>query len=234
MTRKRIEIKKIENLSARQVTFTKRRRGLIKKAHQLSTLCDAEIALIIFSSTGKLFEFSSSSIEQVIERHINLQSEKRLNPSSQQRVDDIQCALRKDLTDRARELRHLRGEDLHELNLDQLNQLEKSLEAGLLRVSETKAGRIMNEISALKKKGVQLLEENKQLKMMVQMQEAKRVPRNNHLSGDYDHSSAYSNNNFDTSLKLGTRFPPLNVRGARGTLWHPMVRSVMSRLPFPQ
>ncbi|OWM63648.1 hypothetical protein CDL15_Pgr008191 [Punica granatum] len=60
MTRKRIEIKKIENLSARQVTFTKRRRGLIKKAHQLSTLCDAEIALIIFSSTGKLFEFSSS------------------------------------------------------------------------------------------------------------------------------------------------------------------------------
>ncbi|OWM63652.1 hypothetical protein CDL15_Pgr008195 [Punica granatum] len=60
MTRKRTEIKKIDNLSARQVTFTKRRRGLIKKAHQLSTLCDAEIALIIFSSTGKLFEFSSS------------------------------------------------------------------------------------------------------------------------------------------------------------------------------
>ncbi|XP_031379235.1 MADS-box protein SVP-like isoform X4 [Punica granatum] len=153
MTRKRTEIKKIDNLSARQVTFTKRRRGLIKKAHQLSTLCDAEIALIIFSSTGKLFEFSSSSTEQVIERHINLSSEKSLNPSAQQQVDDIPCALRKDLSDRARELRHLRGEDLHELNLDQLNQFEKSLKASLLRVSETKAGRIMNEISALKKKG---------------------------------------------------------------------------------
>ncbi|XP_031379250.1 MADS-box protein SVP-like isoform X2 [Punica granatum] len=215
MTRKRIEIKKIENLSARQVTFTKRRRGLIKKAHQLSTLCDAEIALIIFSSTGKLFEFSSSSTEQVIERHINLHSEKSLNPSAQQQVDDIPCALRKDLSDRARELRHLRGEDLHELNLDQLNQLEKSLEAGLLRVSETKAGRIMNEISALKKKGStasgrEQAHENERviyILQMVKMQEATRVPRNNHLSGDYDHSSAYSSSNFDTSLKLGLPFP---------------------------
>ncbi|XP_031379241.1 MADS-box protein SVP-like isoform X2 [Punica granatum] len=215
MTRKRTEIKKIDNLSARQVTFTKRRRGLIKKAHQLSTLCDAEIALIIFSSTGKLFEFSSSSTEQVIERHINLHSEKSLNPSAQQQVDDIPCALRKDLSDRARELRHLRGEDLHELNLDQLNQLEKSLKASLLRVSETKAGRIMNEISALKKKGSttsrrEQAHENERviyILQMVKMQEAKRVPRINHLSGDYDLSSAYSNNNFDTSLKLGLPFP---------------------------
>ncbi|KAK4846520.1 hypothetical protein QYF36_018509 [Acer negundo] len=61
MTRQKIEIKKIDNTSARQVTFSKRRRGLFKKAHELSTLCDAEIALIVFSSTGKLSEYSSSS-----------------------------------------------------------------------------------------------------------------------------------------------------------------------------
>jgi len=60
MTRQKIEIKKIDNPTARQVTFSKRRRGLIKKAQELSTLCDAEIGLIIFSSTGKLFEYSSS------------------------------------------------------------------------------------------------------------------------------------------------------------------------------
>ncbi|KAK0589094.1 hypothetical protein LWI29_009487 [Acer saccharum] len=60
MTRQKIEIKKIDNTSARQVTFSKRRRGLFKKAHELSTLCDAEIALIVFSSTGKLSEYSSS------------------------------------------------------------------------------------------------------------------------------------------------------------------------------
>lgn len=60
MTREKIRIKKIDNLTARQVTFSKRRRGIIKKANELSILCDADVALIIFSATGKLFEFSSS------------------------------------------------------------------------------------------------------------------------------------------------------------------------------
>ncbi|XVE66607.1 hypothetical protein DITRI_Ditri08aG0092100 [Diplodiscus trichospermus] len=60
MTRQKIQIKKIENTAARQVTFSKRRRGLFKKAHELSTLCDAEIALLVFSATGKLFEYSST------------------------------------------------------------------------------------------------------------------------------------------------------------------------------
>lgn len=60
MVRQKIQIKRIDNLTARQVTFSKRRRGLFKKAQELSTLCDAEIALIVFSATGKLFEFCSS------------------------------------------------------------------------------------------------------------------------------------------------------------------------------
>jgi len=60
MGRGRIEIKKIENTTSRQVTFSKRRGGLLKKAHELAVLCDAEVALVIFSSTGKLFEYASS------------------------------------------------------------------------------------------------------------------------------------------------------------------------------
>lgn len=60
MTREKIKIKKIENVTARQVTFSKRRRGLIKKAQELSVLCDAEIGLIIFSGTGKLYDYSST------------------------------------------------------------------------------------------------------------------------------------------------------------------------------
>jgi len=60
MTRKKIQIKKIDNTAARQVTFSKRRRGLFKKAYELSTLCDAEIALMVFSATGKLFEYSNT------------------------------------------------------------------------------------------------------------------------------------------------------------------------------
>ena len=60
MGRGKIEIKKIENLNSRQVTFSKRRNGLLKKARELSVLCDAEVAVIIFSSTGKLYEFSNT------------------------------------------------------------------------------------------------------------------------------------------------------------------------------
>jgi MADS-box transcription factor len=60
MGRGKIEIKRIENPISRQVTFSKRHGGLLKKAHKIAVLCDAEVAFIIFSSTGKLFEFASS------------------------------------------------------------------------------------------------------------------------------------------------------------------------------
>jgi hypothetical protein len=61
MVRGKTEMKRIENATSRQVTFSKRRNGLLKKAFELSVLCDAEVALIIFSPRGKLYEFSSSS-----------------------------------------------------------------------------------------------------------------------------------------------------------------------------
>ncbi|KAF7137576.1 hypothetical protein RHSIM_Rhsim07G0059200 [Rhododendron simsii] len=69
MGRGKIEIKKIENANTRQVTFSKRRVGLLKKAKELAILCDAEVAVIVFSSTGKLFEFSSAGMRQTISRY---------------------------------------------------------------------------------------------------------------------------------------------------------------------
>ena len=60
MGRGRVELKRIENKINRQVTFSKRRNGLLKKAYELSVLCDAEVALIIFSTRGKLYEFGSA------------------------------------------------------------------------------------------------------------------------------------------------------------------------------
>ncbi|KAJ0908150.1 putative transcription factor MADS-type1 family [Helianthus annuus] len=62
MGRGKIEIKKIENVSTRQVTFSKRRARLLKKAHELFVLCDAEVGIIVFSNTGRLYEFSSSRV----------------------------------------------------------------------------------------------------------------------------------------------------------------------------
>ncbi|GFP84760.1 mads-box protein soc1 [Phtheirospermum japonicum] len=61
MVRGKVQMKRIENSTSRQVTFSKRRNGLLKKAYELSVLCDAEVALIIFSQKGRLYEFSSSN-----------------------------------------------------------------------------------------------------------------------------------------------------------------------------
>ncbi|KAG6752967.1 hypothetical protein POTOM_043009 [Populus tomentosa] len=61
MGRGRIQLKRIENKINRQVTFSKRRSGLLKKAHEISVLCDAEVALIVFSTKGKLFEYATDS-----------------------------------------------------------------------------------------------------------------------------------------------------------------------------
>ncbi|KAL8200414.1 hypothetical protein R6Q57_011753 [Mikania cordata] len=62
MGRGRIEIKKIENNTNRQVTYSKRRNGIFKKAHELTVLCDAKVSLIIFSNTGKFHEDVSEGL----------------------------------------------------------------------------------------------------------------------------------------------------------------------------
>lgn len=69
MGRGKIEIARIESRTNRQVTFSKRRGGLLKKARELSVLCDAEIGLIIFSCTGKLTQFCSDSTRSLHDYH---------------------------------------------------------------------------------------------------------------------------------------------------------------------
>ncbi|CAI9099683.1 OLC1v1036540C1 [Oldenlandia corymbosa var. corymbosa] len=64
--RKKIEIKKIENESRLSVTFAKRRSGLMKKASELCILCDAKIALILFSPKNKVYSFAHPNLEAVI------------------------------------------------------------------------------------------------------------------------------------------------------------------------
>ncbi|XP_071930616.1 floral homeotic protein AGAMOUS isoform X1 [Coffea arabica] len=64
--RGKIEIKRIENTTNRQVTFCKRRNGLLKKAYELSVLCDAEVALIVFSNRGRLYEYANNRHRSVV------------------------------------------------------------------------------------------------------------------------------------------------------------------------
>lgn len=44
----------------------KRKFGLMKKAYELSVLCDCEIALIIFNSSNKLFQYASTDMDKVL------------------------------------------------------------------------------------------------------------------------------------------------------------------------
>uniref|UniRef100_A0A3P8VR75 Myocyte enhancer factor 2d n=1 Tax=Cynoglossus semilaevis TaxID=244447 RepID=A0A3P8VR75_CYNSE len=66
MGRKKIQIQRITDERNKQVTFTKRKFGLMKKAYELSVLCDCEIALIIFNHTNKLFQYASTDMDKVL------------------------------------------------------------------------------------------------------------------------------------------------------------------------
>ena len=66
MGRKKIEIVRINDDRTRQVTFTKRKFGLMKKAYELSVLCDCDIALMIFNSNNRLFQYASSDMDSVL------------------------------------------------------------------------------------------------------------------------------------------------------------------------
>ncbi|KAG8059123.1 hypothetical protein GUJ93_ZPchr0002g24695 [Zizania palustris] len=90
MGRGKIVIRRIDNSTSRQVTFSKRRNGIFKKAKELAILCDAEVGLIIFSSTGRLYEYSNTSMKSVIDRYGKSKDEQQqdnvANPYSELKV----------------------------------------------------------------------------------------------------------------------------------------------------
>nr|XP_011464102.1 PREDICTED: MADS-box protein SVP-like [Fragaria vesca subsp. vesca]XP_011464103.1 PREDICTED: MADS-box protein SVP-like [Fragaria vesca subsp. vesca] len=166
---KKIKIEKIDNLPARQVTYSKRRRGLLKKASELSILCDCEFSVIIFSATGKLCESSSSSTKDIIARYQS-HTDKVENFDQSTRELQLHCInLNKELADKSRVLRQMNGEDLEGLNIDELQRLEKDIEGSLARVLQTKDEKFFSEILALEAKGTELEQENNQLRREVAM-----------------------------------------------------------------
>jgi hypothetical protein len=71
MGRNKIKIERLTNERNRQATFTKRKNGLIKKAMELSILCDCEIALMIFGINNKLYQYSSGEMNTTLQRYLD-------------------------------------------------------------------------------------------------------------------------------------------------------------------
>ncbi|KAK2376220.1 agamous MADS-box protein AGL62 [Trifolium repens] len=69
--RRKIEMKRMTNDSNMQVTFSKRRSGLFKKASELSTLCGANVALVVFSPGGKVFSFGHPNVDTIIDHYLS-------------------------------------------------------------------------------------------------------------------------------------------------------------------
>ncbi|WJX75374.1 Alpha-glucosidase 2, variant 2 [Trifolium repens] len=167
MGRGRVELKRIENKINRQVTFAKRRNGLLKKAYELSVLCDAEVALIIFSTRGKLYEFcSTSNMLKTLDRYQKcsygavevskpakeLESSYREYLKLKQRFENLQ-----------RTQRNLLGEDLGPLGSKDLEQLERQLDSSLKQVRSTKTQFMLDQLADLQNKEQMLVEANRSL-----------------------------------------------------------------------
>ncbi|KAH0734150.1 hypothetical protein KY285_009857 [Solanum tuberosum] len=167
MGRGKILIRRIDNSASRQVTFSKRRNGLLKKAKELAILCDAEVGVIIFSSTSKLYDYANTSMKSVIERYNKAKEEntnKLGDPSSEVKFWQREAALlRKQLENLQRNHRKMMGEELSGLNVKELQNLEKQLEMSLRGVRVKKDQILVEEVQELNRKRNFSHQENKEL-----------------------------------------------------------------------
>ncbi|CAF2122183.1 hypothetical protein BRARA_C01525 [Brassica rapa] len=164
MGRKKLEIKRIEKNSSRQVTFCKRRNGLIEKARQLSVLCEASVGLLVVSASDKLYSFSSGDrLEKILDRYgkkhaddlnaLDLQS-KSLNYSSHHELLEL--------------VESKLVESIDDVSVDSLVELEDHLETALSVTRARKAELMLKLVESLKEKENLLKEENQVLASQIE------------------------------------------------------------------
>uniref|UniRef100_A0A0D3HSH0 MADS-box domain-containing protein n=1 Tax=Oryza barthii TaxID=65489 RepID=A0A0D3HSH0_9ORYZ len=158
MVRGKVQMRRIENPVHRQVTFCKRRGGLLKKARELSVLCDADVGVIIFSSQGKLHELATNGYQSNV-------AGGQMEPGALQRQVAEQgiFLLREEIDLLQRGLRSTYGGGAGEMTLDKLHALEKGLELWIYQIRTTKMQMMQQEIQFLRNKEGILKEANEML-----------------------------------------------------------------------
>ncbi|KAK8941106.1 MADS-box transcription factor 57 [Platanthera zijinensis] len=164
MGRGKIVIRRIDNSTSRQVTFSKRRGGLLKKAKELAILCDAEVGIVIFSSTGRRYEFASTSMKSLIERYTKEKEDHHhfeMHKASEVEFWQTEAAnLKQQLQNLQENHRKLMGEELNGLSVKDLQNLENRLEMSLRGIRIKKEQVLSNEIQELNRKGFLIHQEN--------------------------------------------------------------------------
>ncbi|KAF5952965.1 hypothetical protein HYC85_010909 [Camellia sinensis] len=165
MVRGKTQMRRIENATSRQVTFSKRRNGLLKKAFELSVLCDAEVALIVFSPRGKLYEFASSSMQETVQRY--QKHTKDVQSNNALLVEHNMQHLKNEAADMSKKIelleaakRKLLGECLGSCTIEELQQIEQQLERSVSTVRARKMQVFQEHIAQLKEKEKILAAEN--------------------------------------------------------------------------
>ncbi|KAL2343236.1 hypothetical protein Fmac_004521 [Flemingia macrophylla] len=192
MGRGKIEIKRIENTTNRQVTFCKRRNGLLKKAYELSVLCDAEVALIVFSSRGRLYEYANNSVKASIERYKKASSDSSgggsASEANAQFYQQEAAKLRVQISNLQNHNRQMMGEALSTMNTKDLKNLETKLEKGISRIRSKKNELLFAEIEYMQKREIDLHNNNQLLRAKI----AENERNVNVLSGSTTYESMQS------------------------------------------
>ncbi|XP_057441704.1 truncated transcription factor CAULIFLOWER A [Lotus japonicus] len=213
MGRGRVQLKKIENMVNRQVTFSKRRSGLLKKAHEISVLCDAEVALIVFSSKGKLYEYSSDPcMERILERYERYSyAERKIaanDPPQNENWTLEHAKLKARFEVLQRNQRNFMGEELDGLSIKELQNLEHQLDSALKHIRSRKNQLMHESISELNKKDKALQEQNNLLSKKIKEKEkvaAQQAQLERH-SDDIDHLTS--------SVLVPLQLETLNIGGS--------------------
>ncbi|KAL8537008.1 hypothetical protein ACS0TY_012261 [Phlomoides rotata] len=212
MGRGKIEIKRIENSSNRQVTYSKRRNGIMKKAKEISVLCEAQVSVIIFASSGKMHEFCSPSttLVDMLDQYHKL-SGKRLWDAKHEHLDNEINRIKKENDSMQIELRHLKGEDISTLNYKELMVLEEALENGI----STLKAKQMEFVRMMRKHNEMIEEENKTL--MFKLGQLHLDPMDDNVmeaQGVYDHQGVpdYEAHQIPFSYRVQPMQPNLHDR----------------------